>query len=164
VYRGTAGPCALVVGFVLLAGSVLAACGGDDPRLSEAAYIERANTECATLKQASDDLARAQAAGATGDQVREYVNQAATGLEDLGEALDGLTPPEAIEDDAQDLGTALADYGDGLRTLAGKVGANQTFTDALGANPAIVRKLNQLAERATELVGTLGIDGCQLGA
>jgi uncharacterized phage infection (PIP) family protein YhgE len=148
---------------VVVLGAALAACGGGD-RLSSAAYVRRANTECANLEQASEDLARAQTAGATGEQVREYLNRAANGLADLAEGLEALAPPAAIEDDAAALGSALADYGDGLRTLASEVGPNQTFTDTLNAHQAIVRKLNALAERATELVSTLGIDGCQLAA
>jgi hypothetical protein len=163
--RGTLRPVALVLAGTLALGGLLAACGGGDPtRLSKATYVRRANTECDMLKQASDDLAQAQSAGATGEQVRRYLNQAANSLADLAEGLDGLTPPAAMEGDADDLGSALADYGDGLRTLAGRVGANQTFTDTLGANQGIVRKLNRLAERATRLVATLGIDGCQLAA
>jgi len=96
--------------------------------------------------------------------VRRYLNQAANSLGDLADGFAALTPPEAIEGETEELGTALAEYGEGLRTLASKVGPNQTFSDTLGAHQAIVRRLNRLAERATELVGTLGIDGCQLAA
>ncbi len=166
--RASRGPGALVLpvflASVLVLGGLLAACSDGTTRLSKAKYIERANAECTNLKQVSDDLAQAQSAGATGEQVRQYLNKAANGLADLADGLEALTPPEAIEGDAQDLGSVLADYGDGLRTLAGKVGPNQTFSDTLGANQAVVRKLNQLADRAAQLVGALGIDGCQLAA
>jgi hypothetical protein len=152
----------LVLGAAAVA--VLAGCGGGDdgPRLSRAAYTEQANAECTKLKQASDDLQLAQAPGATGAKVSDYLERAADGLAGLADGLDSLTPPAAIESDADDLGAALADYGDGLESLAGKVGKNETFADALDANQPLVRRLNTIAERATRLVGKLGIDGCQL--
>jgi hypothetical protein len=144
----------------------VAACGGGDdgPHLSRAAFTKQANAQCTKLKRASDDLLQAQTPGATGEKVGDYLRKASEGLARLSEGLDSLSPPEAIADDADALGAALADYGDGLRELADKVGADETFSDALNANQKLVRRLNTIAERATRLVGKLGIDGCQLAA
>jgi len=153
----------LVVAAVFVAG--LAGCGDDDgPRLSRAEYTKRASAECLTLARASNDLQKAQETGATGSKVSEYLTQAAAGLHDLADGLDRLTPPAAIEADADALGTALADYGAGLQSLADEVGPDDTFQSALSANRELVRRLNDIAERATRLVARLGIDGCQLAA
>jgi hypothetical protein len=149
----------------LLMTAGLAACGGGDgPRLSRAGYSERASAECTALGRTSNALQQAQAPGASGDQVSDYLTQAAGGLQDLADGLDALRPPEAIEADADDLGAALADYGAGLQSLADEVGPDETFQDALGANQDLVRELNDIAERAARLVARLGIDGCQLAA
>jgi len=148
---------------VFVAGS--AGCGGDDgPRLSRAEYTKRANAECVTLGRASNDLQRAQAPGATGSKVSDYLTQAADGLHDLADGLDGLRPPEAIAADADKLGAALADYGAGLQSLADEVAPDDTFQTALSANQKLVRQLNDIAQRATVLVAKLEIDGCQLAA
>jgi hypothetical protein len=153
----------LVVAAVVAAG--LAGCGGDDSlRLSRADYIKGASAECSTLARASNDLRKAQAVGATGSEVSEYLTQAAAGLHDLADGLDRLAPPAVMEADADTLGTALADYGAGLQSLADEVGADDTFQSALSANQGLVRRLNDIAERATRLVARLGIDGCQLAA
>jgi hypothetical protein len=96
--------------------------------------------------------------------VSDYLTKAAGGLQDLADGLDALRPPGAIEADADRLGAALADYGDGLQSLADEVGPDETFQDALGANQDQVRRLNDIAERAARLVAKLGIDGCQLAA
>jgi hypothetical protein len=96
--------------------------------------------------------------------VSRYLTQAAAGLHDLAGALDGLRPPEAIAADADNLGSALADYGAGLQSLADEVGHDDTFQTALSANQKLVRQLNDIAERATRLVAKLGIAGCQLAA
>ncbi|MCJ7672640.1 MAG: hypothetical protein MUP67_11440, partial [Acidimicrobiia bacterium] len=143
----------------------LAGCGGDDgPRLSRAGYTKRASAECTALGRTSDALQQAQAPGATGEQVSDYLTQAAGGLQALADGLDALRPPEAIEADADSLSAALADYGDGLQSLADEVGSDDRFQDALGANQDLVRELNDIAERAARLVAKLGIDGCQLAA
>jgi len=143
----------------------LAGCGGDDgPRLSQAEFTKRASAECTALGRTSDALQQAQAPGATGEQVSDYLTQAAGGLQDLADGLDALRPPEAIEADADSLSAALADYGDGLQSLADEVGSDDRFQDALGANQDLVRELNDIAERAARLVAKLGIDGCQLAA
>ena len=146
---------------VFVAGS--AGCGGDDgPRLSRAEYTKRANAECVTLGRASNDLQRAQAPGATGSKVSDYLTKAGAVLSGLADGLDGLRPPAGIEADAESLGTALADYGEGLRSLADIVGSDDTFPAALNANPRLVRRLNNIAARAAALVAKLEIDGCQL--
>lgn len=143
----------------------LAGCGGDDdPRLSRAEYTKRASTECSKLERASNDLRRAQAPGATGSKVSDYVTKAGEVLHGLADGFDGLRPPAGIEADADLLGTALADYGEGLRSLADNVGPDDTFPTALNANPRLVRRLNNIAARAAVLVAKLGIDGCQLAA
>ena len=153
----------LVVAAVVVAG--LAGCGGgDSPRLSRADYVKRAGAECSTLERASNELQKAQEVGATGSKVREYLAEAAAGLHDLADGLDRLMPPEVMETDADALGTALAEYGAGLQSLADEVGPDDTFQRALGANRELVRRLNGIAERATRLVARLGIDGCQLAA
>ena len=145
----------------------LAGCGGggggaDGPRLSQAEYTKRASTECSKLERASNDLLRAQAPGATGSKVSDYLTKAGAVLSGLADGLDGLRPPAGIEADADSLGTALADYGEGLRSLADNVGSDDTFPAALNANPRLVRRLNNIAARAAALVAKLEIDGCQL--
>ena len=85
-------------------------CGGvrwrrRDPRSRRRQYTKRANAECTTLKQASDDLAKAQSAGRdgrAGPPVPEPGRP--TGSRDLVTASTRLTPPAAIEGDAEELG------------------------------------------------------------
>jgi len=154
---------ALAATVVFVAG--VAGCGGGPgARLSRAEYTKRANAECKTLARTSNDLQKAQEAGATGSKVSDYLIHAAAGLRDLADGLHGLRPPAAIEHDADTLGAALADYGAGLRSLADKVGPDDTFQTALAANQKLVRQLNNIADAATGLVAKVGIAGCQLAA
>lgn len=149
-------------GIVLVGAWAATACTGGGARLSEEAYRTRANTQCAKLAAASEELGLAQAEGATGEAVQGYVEGAADGLRDLTDGLGSLRPPEALEPDADALVVALDDYADGLDDLASQVGSGQGLTDALDGAPELVARLNRLSERATNLVVALGLDGCQL--
>jgi hypothetical protein len=148
---------------VVLSIAVLAACSGE-PRLTRANFQQRANDECGTLQKASEQFAKAQAPGAQGEDVARYMHSGADELRRLVDRLAGLAPPEEMEEDVDALLEVLGDYADGLDRLADRVGAEQTFQDVLQESPAIVRKLNRLAERATNLVAVLGLVGCVLPA
>lgn len=140
-----------------------AACGGEGAApLSRAQYTKRAGEECAALERASNDLQRAQAQGATGSKVSDYLGSAADGVRALAQSLDELEPPQALAADAGKLSRALADYGDGLDSLAARIGPHDTFQTALGSNQRVVRRLNEIAARASGVVADLGVDGCQL--
>lgn len=147
---------------VTVAALLASACGGGGPRLGERAFRKQANAACAKLAAASEELGLAQSEGATGDEVRGYVEGAADGVRELADGISGLRAPSSLESDAERLASALADYADGLDEIASRVEADQGLTDALNAAPELVARLNRLAERATRLVGALGLDGCQL--
>ncbi len=136
--------------------------GGGGARLGEGAYRKQAGAQCTKLAAASEELGLAQAEGAAGEEVQGYVEGAADGLREMTEALGSLRPPEALESDADDLIELLDDYADGLDDLASRVEPGQGLTDALNAAPELVARLNRFSERATNLVVTLGLDGCRL--
>jgi hypothetical protein len=76
--------------------------------------------------------------------------------------LDGLTPPEAYQGDADELVRILGEYADGLDDLAADVGPRQTLGDASATHPRQIDHLNGIADRATGLVTRLGLTDCLL--
>jgi hypothetical protein len=153
----------LVLLSLTIGGLVVAACGGgDETRLSRARFDERANQECATLGVASESLRKAQEPGAEGAAVTKHLKAAATKLGVLVDELDDLAPPESIESDVDELVDVLRQYADGLETLGESAEDGQTFRDVLSANSDQVTKLNDLAQRSSNLVQALGLSGCML--
>ena len=146
---------------VVVALSVTACSGGGTP-LGAKAFAKQANAQCAKLAAASEDLGLAQSEGAVGEEVQGYVEGAADRLRDLAEGLADLRPPESLESDTEELAAALGDYADGLDDIAASVDPGQGLTEALDSSPKLVARLNRLADRSSELVGVLGLDGCQL--
>lgn len=142
----------------------LAACGGSEQRLTKAEYDRKANAECATLQQASEELAKAQEPGAVGAVVTAHLGAAADRLRDLVDALEELSPPEAVEDEVERLLDVLDQYADRLEDLGGLAGPDQTLQAVLDANTDEVVALNELAQRSSNLVETLGLTGCMLAS
>ena len=151
-----------MVAAVVVLAVLTTACSGDGARLSTKAFMTRANAECATLAAASEELGLAQAEGAAGDEVRGYVEGAADGVRDLAGSLADLRPPDAFTRDNEALSVALERYADGLDEIASRVEPGQGLTEVLEAAPELVSRLNRLADRSTQLVVALGLDGCQL--
>jgi hypothetical protein len=143
---------------------VLTACGGGQTPLSRAAFERRANEECATLQAASEALRGAQEPGAVGAEVAEHVATGADRLRRLVTELGELTPPEAIDGEVDELVSVLGQYADGLDGLAERTGPDQTFQDVLDQNTQRVAALNDLADRSSNLVQTLGLAGCMLAS
>jgi len=137
------------------------ACSGGE-RLGARAFRAQADTQCAKLAAASEELGLAQSEGAAGEEVQGYVRAAADGLRDLTNGLADLRAPDALESDADALVAALDDYADGLDEIASRVEPGQGLAEALNAAPELVARLNRISERATELVVALGLEGCQL--
>jgi hypothetical protein len=141
----------------------LAACGGDSgPRLSRAAFTQKADEECATLKAASDSLRAAQEPGATGKAVTKHLGSAADQLRSLVDQLDALAPPAAIEGQVDELLGVLGQYADGLDALGDRAGTSKTFQQVLDENTDEVNALNDLAQQSSNLVEALGLTGCML--
>jgi hypothetical protein len=160
---GARGPRARFVAAAVVTAALAASCGGgDEPRLSRTQYTKRASEHCATLKEASTRKRLAQSPGATGATVSKSLRGAADGLRDLVRGFRGLTPPAALERDADELVRILDEYADGLDDLAGDVGPNQTLGDASAAHPDQIDHLNAIANRATGLVTRLGLTDCLL--
>jgi hypothetical protein len=136
--------------------------GGDDERLTRAQYVKRATKQCEKLLDASNELRKAQAPGATGNRVAKFLHRAADGLDQLVDGFDALNPPAKLEADTDELVDVLAGYADGLDTLADRVRRGQTFRVALEKNGGLVARLNGIAERATGLVTRLGLTSCLL--
>ena len=151
----------VVAGAAVLA-IVATACGGGGPRLARDAFTKRGDAECAALASASEKLGNAQAEGSVGDDVRGYVESAADEVRKLAGALGDLRPPEALDGELGDLVSALDDYSDGLEEIAARVKATEGLRATLDAAPKLVARLNGIAQHATELVGTLGLQQCQL--
>jgi hypothetical protein len=149
---------AVAIGIAALGG----ACGGGADGLSASAYRSKASTQCSRLKDASDELAKAQAPGATGATVTKFLHGAADGLRDLVEGLDGLEPPEALQSDADDLVNLLDEYAGGLDELADRVRSGDTLRATFERNAKLVRRLNGAAAQATTLVTRLQLTGCIL--
>lgn len=147
---------------LVVAFGVTACGGGGGERLSEQAFRKQADTQCAKLAAASEELGLAQAEGAVGEAVQGYVEAAADGLREMTDGIGALRPPEELEQDTDDLVAALDDYADGLDDLASRVEPGQGLTATLNAAAKLVARLNRLSERATNLVVALGLDGCQL--
>lgn len=136
--------------------------GGDGDRLTRAQYLERAGKQCDKLHDASNELGKAQAPGATGKRVTRYLHKAADRLGDLVDGFDGLTPPQKLEADHDELVDVLEGYAEGLDTLADRVKRGQTMRAALEKNQDLVARLNGIAERSTALVTELGLTRCLL--
>lgn len=136
--------------------------GGDGDGLTRQEFTERATKQCEKLLDASNELRKAQAPGATGNRVAKFLHRAADGLGKLVDGFDRLNPPPKLEADTDDLVDVLAGYADGLDTLADRVKRGQTFRVALEKNGDLVARLNGIAERATGLVTRLGLTGCLL--
>lgn len=136
--------------------------GGDDERLTKVEYVKRATKQCEKLLDASNELRKAQAPGATGNRVAKFLHRAADKLGKLVDGFDALNPPPKLEADTDELVDVLAGYADGLDTLADRVKRGQTFRVALEKNGDLVARLNGIAERATGLVTRLGLAGCLL--
>jgi hypothetical protein len=148
---------------VVMVSTLAVACGGDDPaRLSRSEYTRRANAHCATLEAASAKKRLAQSPSATGATVRRSLHDAADELRKLVAGFDALTPPAALESDANDLVQLLRDYAGGLDRFADDVGAHETLGQASNAHPQQIDRLNGLADRATGLVTRLGLTDCLL--
>ena len=153
-------------GFVLVGALGVSACGGgggsDGPKLSRTAFLERANTECATLKHASEALAKAEDPSTTGVAVSTFMRLASDKLRRLVREVDGLVPPDALAGDVDSLLSLLDHYAGGLTTLAGRVEPGATFQQTLEANATLVDRLNGDADHATNLAATIGLVGCIL--
>jgi len=147
---------------VLGASAALSACGGDGPPLSRGAFIAKANTECASLRQASDDFAKAQDPNAAGADVARYVHAAADRLRALVRHVDALVPPDSMGDNVDRLLSDLAEYADGLDQLGDATQSGQTFSTVIQANQALVGRMNTTATRVGLLVGDLGLVDCIL--
>jgi hypothetical protein len=147
------------LGAVLL----LASCGGGAP-LSISEYTQRADEECASLEEASNAFRKAMNPTVSDSDVRGFVHDVAERLRKLVSNLDELEAPEALEAQSDELLDVLSQYADGLDELADKVKPGQSFQDVQLANPETVGDLNELAVRATELVGELGFVSCILPA
>ena len=104
-----------------LCGAAAACGGGGTDRLSASDYRSKASTHCEQLKDASDELAKAQDPSATGATVTRFLRGAADGLRELVDGLDGLEPPASLEPHADELVGLLGDYADGLDELAESV-------------------------------------------
>jgi hypothetical protein len=150
------------VAVALVVGPLAVACSDDPTRLSASQYRTRAGEHCQTLKDASEELRRAQAPGATGRTVRKYVHGAADELRVLVQHLDDLDPPRALERRADRLVELLAGYADGLDTLATRVGPDDTLTATFQKHQQLVQRLNHDAADATALVTRLGLTDCLL--
>jgi hypothetical protein len=138
------------------------ACGGDTKPLSASGYRATASTQCEQLKDASDELARAQDPSATGATVTRFLRGAADGLRELVDGLDALEPPASLESDADELVSLLGEYADGLDELAGSVRAGDTLQATFDRNMQLVQRLNGAAAQATSLVNRLELSGCML--
>ena len=145
----------------MLVALLLAGCGGG-PTLSRAGFQRRANRACASLQQASDAFAKAQAPGAQGNDVAKYLRAGANELRDLVDRVGELAEPDEMEDAVSRLLDLLGKYADGLDTLASRTGSQQTFQDVLQESPRVVSRLNTLAGKATTVVAELGLVGCVL--
>ncbi len=152
---------ALAAVMALTTVTVLGACGGDNgPPLSRAAFTKKANAECDSLRRASDDFHNAQQPGASGQEVATSLHDAAALLRQLVGNVERLVPPDAIAGEVDTLLGVLADYADGLDTLASRTKANQTFQNVLDDNVRIVNRLNTLAGRAGQIVVNLRLTKC----
>lgn len=145
----------------LFTGTILPACGGT-PRLGLAEFTNLANQECASLKSASNAFRKAQDPAFTGDEVTGFVHRVAERLRRLVEHVDALAPPESLEADVDTLLDVLGQYADGLDELGEKTEPGQTFQGVLEESTEMVTRLNELATRATVLVGEVGLVGCIL--
>jgi len=152
-----------IVAAVALGAVLLGACGGGSgPKLSIAAFKRKANTECQSLKAASDAFQKAQSPTAEGKAVARYMRTAADRLRMLVRRVDELVPPDELAADVDSLLGVLSDYADGIDHLASTVKVGERFQDVLQKNAPTVNRLNKLATRAFNLVGTLGLVGCVL--
>jgi hypothetical protein len=139
-----------------------AACGGGTDRLTAADYRAEASAQCEQLRDASDELAKAQEPSATGATVTRYLRGAADGLRELVAGLDALEPPASLESETDELVALLGEYAEGLDDLAGSVRGGDTLQATFARNTQLVRRLNGAAAQATSLVTRLELSGCML--
>lgn len=143
-------------------GVLAVACGGGTERLSAREYRSKASARCEQLKDAGDELRRAQEPSAVGATVARFLDRAADRLRDLVRGLDDLEPPRASERDAAELLDLLDEYAAGLDELAGRVSPGDTLGRTFEQNQELVQRLNGVAGEATTLVTRLDLTGCIL--
>jgi hypothetical protein len=134
--------------------------GGDDTALSRAAFTEKTNAECATLKTAGAELQAAVQTGATGQDLATYIGHSSAALRRLVDAVDALVPPEELQSDVDNLLSLIGDYADGLDELAGRVKPDQMFAELQSANVEMVTRLNKVSDRINSRITKLDLTGC----
>jgi hypothetical protein len=147
-----------------LCATAFGGCGGSGEPLSQGAFIRKANQECASLQQASNDFHKAQDPAAEGAAVTRFVHRAADRLRALVRHVDALVPPDAMQDDVDRLLSDLGEYADGLDQLADQTKPDQTFAEVIQTSQGLVVSMNTIATRVGTLVGNLGLVACILPA
>jgi hypothetical protein len=151
----------VVTASALVIAIVVGGCGGGGgPALSRGAFIAKANKECDSLKQASDDFHAAQQPSATGQKVAKFLRAAADRLRQLVQNVGDLVPPASLQGKVDALLKVLGEYADGLDSLASHTQSGQRFQEVLDANAKTVDRLNGLATRAGQLVVNLELTAC----
>ncbi len=124
----------------------LTGCGGD--RLSKGEYEHKVRAEYAEVQQAF----RATGASVGRPELADKIERAQKQLRDAAEALEGIEPPEAVEEENEEIVEGLREYGEDLDSVRdaaekGDLAAIEKFNDAIGTNEAVER----IAEAAEEM-------------
>jgi vacuolar-type H+-ATPase subunit I/STV1 len=129
----------------MLAVLSLAACGSD--RLSKPEYEAKVRSEYAQVQEAFQATV-----GAHGDELAARIEDAQQQLKDAADALEESEPPEAVEQENEEVVEGMKEYANDLNALreAAQKGDQQAidaFNDRLAKNEAVA----QIAEAAEEM-------------
>lgn len=141
-----------MLGTLLLAGGLVAGCGGGDgDRLSSAALTRRAEAVCAAGKRVSDRLRAEARPGARGKAAAAEIDATRAALETQIDGFEGLRGPPGTDDDIAALVRHLRAAAAGLEELGhAAVDGDLTVDEAISANPDLVQQINRSGAQASD--------------
>lgn len=151
-----------VLAGVLLAGVLLAACGGGGTdRLSRAALADRAEAVCRAGQEEADRLRAEAEPGARGQQAAKEIDATLEALDTQIEGFEGLRGPERTDDDVRALVRHLRAAAAGVERLREVVIEDDlTVDEAIRANTDVVDEVNRASARAADDLLALGWLAC----
>ena len=143
-------------------GGVVAGCGGSEPaRVSQATMIHRADTVCADGLAEADRLRAKAKPGASGKAAAAEIDASIAVLQRQIDAFAGLRGPASTDVARERAIHELEIARDGLEALRNAaVDRGLTVNEAILANSAVVKRVNQASAKANDALGTLRFYTC----
>jgi hypothetical protein len=153
----------IVILFVAVAAAVAAGCGGGDGgRLSKAEYEQRMQaigSELQTASAAIGDLSQTRDLDKLADTIADFRER----LDEAADDVDGLTPPEDVEEETEQIAEALHAFADTFGEMEDAArdgdlaGLQQAQADIANKGAEARRATESLKQKGYE-IGDLGSD------